>query len=205
MAGGERKVGLEAVGIEGASHVYWNPSVAALYEEAVRRREAMIAADGPLVCRTGQHTGRSPNDKFIVKEAGSEQHVAWGKVNRPIDAESFDRIHRRMMAHLRGRDLFVQDCWAGADPDFRLPVRVVTERAWHSLFSHHLFIPETDPVKQAAHEPQFTVIDVPSFHANPAAEHTNSEVFILLNFLRVTGAIGGRTTRARSRSRFSPS
>jgi phosphoenolpyruvate carboxykinase (ATP) len=191
MTGGDRKVGLNAVGIEGAAQVYWSSSVAELYEEAVRRREATISAEGPLVCRTGQHTGRSPNDKFIVKEPSSEKHVAWGKVNRPIDAESFDSVQRRMLAHIRGRDLFVQDCWAGADPAFHLPVRVITERAWHSLFARHLFIPETDAAKQQQHDPQFTVIDIPSFTANPATEKTNSEVFILLNFAKKLVLIGG--------------
>jgi phosphoenolpyruvate carboxykinase (ATP) len=96
-----------------------------------------------------------------------------------------------MLAHIRGRDLFVQDCWAGADPAFRLPVRVVTERAWHSLFARHLFIPETDPARRLQHDPQFTVIDIPSFTANPATEKTNSEVFILLNFAKKLVLIGG--------------
>jgi phosphoenolpyruvate carboxykinase (ATP) len=182
MTPGEQKVGLEAIGIEGASHVYWNPSVPQLYEEAVRRRESVIAKGGPLLCRTGQHTGRSPNDKFIVKAATSEKNVAWGKVNRPIAGEDFDSLLRRMLAHVRGRDLFVQDCYAGADPAFRLPVRIVTERAWHNLFARHMFIPEPDPVVRLAHEPQFTVLDIPTFTARPAADHTNSEVFILLNF-----------------------
>jgi phosphoenolpyruvate carboxykinase (ATP) len=191
MSQGSRKVGLEDVGIEGAAHVHWNPSVGLLYEEAVRRREGIIAANGPLVCGTGQHTGRSPNDKFVVREPSSEQHVAWGKVNRPIDAASFDHLHRRMAAFLKGRDVFVQDCWAGADPTFRLPIRVVTERAWHSLFAQHLFIPERDPARQLAHAPQFTIIDAPSFSAVASEDHTNSEVFILLNFAKRLVLIGG--------------
>ena len=191
MKPGERKVELDTIGIEGVAHVYWNPSVPHLYEEAVRRRESVIAAGGPLLCRTGQHTGRSPNDKFIVREPSSEQHVAWGKVNRPIDEGSFDSILRRMLAHVRGRDLFVQDCYAGADPEFRLPVRVITERAWHSLFARHLFIPEPDAQAAAQHDPQFTVIDLPSFTARPSDEHTHSEVFILLNFSKRLVLIGG--------------
>lgn len=126
MALVEQKVGLEAVGIEGSARVYWSLGPAALYEEVVRRREGQIAADGPIVCSTGQHTGRSPNDKFIVKESSSEKHVAWGKVNRPIDAAAFDGLERRMLAYLRGKEIFVQDCYAGADSAYRLPVRVVT-------------------------------------------------------------------------------
>ncbi len=191
MSERSRRVGLEAVGIQGAAQIHWNPSVGELYEEVVRRREGDISADGPLVCRTGQHTGRSPNDKFIVKEPSSEQNVAWGRVNRPISAESFDTLHKRMAAFLRGRELFVQDCWAGADPAFRLPIRVVTERAWHSLFARHLFIPEPDRTRLPDHEPQFTVIDSPSFNAVASADHTNSEVFILLNFAKRLVLIGG--------------
>ncbi len=154
MALAEQRVGLEAVGIEGTARVYWSVGPAALYEEAVRRREGMIAADGPLVCSTGQHTGRSPNDKFIVKEPSSETNVAWGRVNRPIDAAAFDGLERRMLAYLRGKELFVQDCWAGADPAYRLPIRVITEKAWHSLFARHLFIPETDRARLRDHAPR---------------------------------------------------
>src|SRR6476660_4874048 len=191
MALAEQKVGLEAVGIDGSARVYWSPSPASLYEEVVRRREGMIAAEGALVCTTGQHTGRSPNDKFIVKEPSSEKHVAWGKVNRAIDAAAFDGLERRMLTYLRGKELFVQDCWAGADPAYRLPIRVITEKAWHSLFARHMFIPETDAARRADHDPQFTVIDLPSFTANPATDRTNSETFILLNFAKRLVLIGG--------------
>src|SRR3990172_7161530 len=184
VAQAERKVGLDAVGIQGASRVHWNLSMAALYEEAVRRGEGVVSADGPLVCSTGQHTGRSPNDKFIVAEPSSERNVAWGKVNRPIDQASFDEVLARMQAYVRGRELFVLDAWAGADPAYRLPIRVITEKAWHNLFARHLFIPELDPVKRADHDPQFTAIDIPSFKGNPATDHTNSETFILLNFAK---------------------
>jgi phosphoenolpyruvate carboxykinase (ATP) len=191
MADGGRRVGLDAVGIDGPAAVHWNLSVAALYEEAVCRREGTISVNGPIVCSTGQHTGRSPNDKFIVKEPSSQQHVAWGKVNRPITLESFDRVLSRLQAYLRGKDLFVQDCYAGADPSYRLPVRVITERAWHNLFARHLFIPELDPTRRLQHQPEFTVIDAPSFTANPATDHTNSETFILVNFARRLVLIGG--------------
>jgi phosphoenolpyruvate carboxykinase (ATP) len=191
MSHDERKVGLEALGIRGVSAVHWNLSVAALYEQAVRRGEGLVTADGPIVCSTVPHTGRSPNDKFIVKEPSSEQHVAWGKVNRPIEAASFGGVRDRMLKALAGRELFVLDGWAGADPTYRLPIRIVTERAWHSLFAHHLFIPETDPARQRAHVPEFTVVDVPSFTAVPATDHTHSEVFILVNFAERLVLIGG--------------
>jgi phosphoenolpyruvate carboxykinase (ATP) len=190
MSHGDRKVGLGVVGID-PSRVHWNLGVAPLYEEAVRRHEGAIARNGPLLCSTGQHTGRSPNDKFIVREPTSESHVAWGKVNRPIVGEAFDGLMTRMLAYVRGKELYVQDCWAGADPAYRLPIRIITERAWHSLFARHMFIPETDAAARLQHEPQFTVIDVPSFAAKASIDHTNSEVFILVNFAKKLVLIGG--------------
>ncbi len=192
MAHGQQQVtGLEGHGIRNVARVYWNLSVPGLYEEAVRRREGLMAADGPLVCRTGQHTGRSPNDKFIVREATSEDKVWWSKVNRPIEPQFFDALHRRMLNYLEGRELFVQDCYAGADPRYRMRVRIITEQAWHSLFAKHMFIDIPDLHDRPAHDPEFTVIDVPGLHADPAANGTNSEVFILLNFERKLVLIGG--------------
>ncbi|MGC4080583.1 MAG: phosphoenolpyruvate carboxykinase (ATP) [Vicinamibacterales bacterium] len=136
---------LENEGIKDAQ-VHWNLSDAVLYEQAIRRQEGLLAAEGPLVCRTGHHTGRSPNDKFIVREPSSEQHVAWGGPNRPMSEEQFDRLHADMLASLRGAELFVQDVYAGADARYRLPVRVVTEYAWHSLFARNLFIVRRAPM-----------------------------------------------------------
>jgi len=187
----QQESGLEAHGIENVARVYWNLSVPALCEEAVRRREGLIAEGGPLVCRTGQHTGRSPNDKFIVQESSSDGHVWWGKVNRPIDAAHFDELHGQLVRYLEGKELFVQDCFAGADPDYRLPIRVITEQAWHSLFARHMFIrgEQHEHVRHA--QPGFTVIDAPGFHASPGRHGTNSEVFILVHLGRRTVLIGG--------------
>ena len=130
---------LEAAGIVDPASVFWNLSTAALYEEAIARREGTVVAGGPIVCRTGQHTGRSPNDRFLVEEPTSAGNIDWGTVNRPIAGDRFDAVHRLVGEHLRDKDLFVQDCYAGADPSFRLCIRVVTERAWHSLFARHIF------------------------------------------------------------------
>src|SRR5439155_20216174 len=124
----ERVRGLDAEGIR-TDRVRWNLSTAVLYEEAVRRQEGLIAADGPLACRTGQHSGRSPNDKFIVREPSSEGEIAWGKVNRPMEPAQFDVLHRDMLSSLGGKELFVLDCFAGADPTYRLPIRVINELA----------------------------------------------------------------------------
>src|SRR5512147_2865718 len=122
--------GLEHHGIRKPDNVYWSLPTPLLYEHAIRRREGRLAHLGPLVVRTGQHTGRSPNDKFIVREPSSEDKVWWGKVNRELTPDRFDFLHRRMLAYLQGRDLFVQDCFVGADPRFRLSVQVITEMAW---------------------------------------------------------------------------
>src|SRR6185436_16869848 len=116
--GVERARGLERDGIA-TDRARWNLSPAALYEEAVPRDEGVIAADGPLACRTGLHTGRSPNDKFVVREPSSEADIAWGKVNRPMDPAQFDLLHRDLLNTLQGKDLFVLDCFAGADPQYR--------------------------------------------------------------------------------------
>ncbi len=182
--------GIENHGIHNARAVYWNFSTPRLVEEAVRRREGILAEMGPLVVRTGQNTGRSPLDKFIVKEASSEQHIWWGDINRPFDEEKFNLLHEKVCAYFQGKELFVQDCFAGADPRYRLPIRIITETAWHSLFARNLFIPGK-PDELRRHEPEFTVIQAPSFIAQPEIDGTRSGVFILVNFARRIVLIGG--------------
>jgi phosphoenolpyruvate carboxykinase (ATP) len=179
---------LEPAGIVGA-RAFWNLPEAALYEEAIRRDEAMIAADGPLACRTGQHTGRSANDKFIVREPSSEAQIDWGP-NRPMAPAHFDQLHDDLLVSLRGRDLFVQDCAAGADPKYRLAIRVITEYAWHSLFARNLFI--VDPADAPlAREPEFTIIAAPAFKADSVRHGTRSETVIAINFAKRLVLIGG--------------
>lgn len=173
----------------GAAHA--NLSTPALYEQAVRRHEAMVAHLGPLVVRTGHHTGRSPADRFIVEEPTSTERVWWGKVNRPFSSARFDQVYRRQLAYLQGRDIFIQDCYGGADPAYRLPIRVITETAWHSLFARNLFIQEHDPERLRRHAPRFTVVHTPHFHADPELDGTASEAFILLHFGRGLVLIGG--------------
>jgi phosphoenolpyruvate carboxykinase (ATP) len=180
----ERAHGLDEVGITKSGRVHWNLSPAALYEEAIRRGEAALAAEGPLVARTGQHTGRAPNDKFVVKEPTSETHVHWGNVNRPIDEAKFDALHRDLMAYLQDKELFVLDAWAGNDPKFRLPLRVVNEFAWHNAFARNMFIPEEHPDQRLSHRPEYTVVSVPNFKADPARHGTRSDVAILVHFGR---------------------
>ena len=171
---------LEVQGVRTSRPVHWNLSAAELYEHAIRRDEGRLAADGPLVCNTGAHTGRSPNDKFMVKEPSSEAQIAWGKVNKPIEPAQFDALKRDMLAHLADRELYVQDLYAGADPKYRLSVRFVQEFAWHNLFVRNLFIvPPADDL--ANFTPQFTVITAPNFHAQPDRHGSRSDVAVVVN------------------------
>ena len=171
------------------TRVHWNLSPAMLYEAAVRRGEAQLAAEGPLVCRTGQHTGRSPNDKFVVREPSSEAEIAWGAVNRPIEPAQFDLLHQDLLRSLTDKELFVLDCFAGADPQYRVAVRVINEFAWHNLFCRNLFI--DDPAAAQAASPAFTIIDSPSFKADPLRHGTASDCVIAVNFAKRLVLIGG--------------
>jgi len=182
--------GLEHHGIVHPNDVYWTLNTAPLYEQAILRREAHVAHLGALVVRTGQYTGRSPKDKFVVADEENSPNIAWGKVNQPISEERFNIIHARLMAYLQGRDLFVQDCFAGADPKHRMPIRVITEGAWANLFARNLFIQAT-PAELLEHTPQFVVIQAPGFQAIPDIDGTRSEVFVILNFKRRMAIIGG--------------
>ncbi len=185
------KHGIENHGIMNPGIVYWNLTTSMLYEQIIRRREGAIVHLGPIVVATGDHTGRSPNDKFVVREPTSENVIWWGSVNREISQERFDRLLRRMLAYVQNRDIFVFNGYAGADPDYRLPVRVITEYAWHSLFARNMFIRELDPEGLVNHVPQFTVIDMPGFHAEPEDDGTNSRTFILVDFGKRLVLIGG--------------
>src|SRR5262249_23938922 len=140
---------------------------------------------------TGQHTGRSPNDKFIARDGQSAPHIAWGKVNQALEPSHFDALTQDLFSALEGKDAYVFDGYAGADPGYRLPIRVVTELAWHNLFARNLFITETDPTTLARHVPEFTVVAVPSFQADPARHGTRSGVFIVLSFEKRMVLIGG--------------
>ncbi len=182
--------GLENHGIHNTNMKYWNLPTPLLYEEAIRRREGRIAHLGPLVVRTGTHTGRSPNDKLIVMEPSAADKVWWGKVNRPIDEDHYMRLYHRLLAYLQGKDLFIQDCFAGADPVYRLPIRIITETAWHNLFARNIFI-QAPPEQLVQHVPEFTVINVPNFQAVPELDGTRSEVFIVIHFGQKLVLVGG--------------
>ena len=148
---------------EGRTHFNLSPAV--LVEHAIRRDEAKLAANGAIVGYTNR-TGRSPKDKFIVTDETTAHTVFWGGVNAPFEPGKFDALYARMMEHLRGRELFVQDLFCGADPAYRLPVRIVNEYAWHNLFVRQLFLrPSAEELKH--HHPEFTVISAPEFKGDP--------------------------------------
>jgi phosphoenolpyruvate carboxykinase (ATP) len=182
--------GLEHHGIRNVQRAFWNLGTAALVEQAVCRGEARLANNGALVATTGKHTGRSPLDKFIVQDGPEPAEVWWGSVNRPFEPGRFEQVRGRLLAHLQGRDLFVQDLFVGADPRYRLPVRVITELAWHSLFARQLFI-RPAAAETGAHVPRLTVVSAPTFKAEPERDGTRSEVFILVHFGQGLVLIGG--------------
>ncbi len=165
-----------------------NPSVPELYELAIRRNEGLIGRDGQFVVDTGKHTGRSPKDKFFVREPGSEQHIDWG-AQQPFEPAKFDALFDRVAKYLAGKEIFSLDCYVGADQRYRLPVRVITELAWHNLFARDLFIvPERT---EETFSPEFTVVDVANFQADPALDGTRTATFCIINFAKRIVLIGG--------------
>jgi phosphoenolpyruvate carboxykinase (ATP) len=170
--------------------VHANLSTAELYERAVRTGEGLIAAEGPLVVRTGQHTGRSPKDKYVVREPSSEAKVWWGEVNQPMDEERYLALRGRVVEYLSTREVYAQDCFIGAHPDHRQSLRVYTETAWASIFAENLFRrPSQDEL--ARFVPNFTIIDAPSFKADPELDGTRSETAIILHLRRMEILIVG--------------
>jgi phosphoenolpyruvate carboxykinase (ATP) len=183
--------GVDKQGITDAGTVYWNLPPARLVEMAVRRGEAYLAAEGPLVCETGQHTGRSPNDKFVVKDPATDGDIWWGDVNRPFEREKFEALLARAREYMKGRDLFVFDGYAGADPQYRINVRVINDDAWRNLFARNMFIREEDPAVLSRFEPNFTVINVANFEADPQRDGTRTSTFILVDLAKRMVLIGG--------------
>jgi phosphoenolpyruvate carboxykinase (ATP) len=183
--------GLEELGLRHLSSIYWNLTTGQLYEHVIRRHEGLIVHLGPIGVRTGHHTGRSPGDKFIVREASSEDKIWWGEVNVPFETERFERLLHRLLAYLQGKDVYVQDCYIGADPRYRVPIRVVTEDAWHSIFARNMFIRITDRTLLGKHEPRFHILCTPHFHAVPDLDGTRSGAFIIVHFGKGLVLIGG--------------
>lgn len=182
--------GIENHGLRNIRAIYANLSQAELVEQMLMRREGILSADGAVMVNTGQHTGRSPNDKFIVQYLGDAVPIWWGKVNQPLSEEKADLLYQKMIAYLQGRDVFVQDLKACAYPDFALPIRIVTEKAWAALFANDLLIRITqDQIRSQI--PEFTVLHCPDFYADPAVDGTNTGTFIILDFRKKMVLIGG--------------
>ncbi|MGD0878736.1 MAG: phosphoenolpyruvate carboxykinase (ATP) [Anaerolineales bacterium] len=182
--------GLDNLGFTNLRMAYWNLPMEALYEESIFRGEANISRMGPLVVNTGKHTARAASDKFVVREATTEENIWWGQYNKPFEAEKFDALFARMQGYFQGRDVFVQDCFGGADPGNRLPIRIITELAWHSLFVRNMFIKPQTAEEYRRHVPEFTIICAPGFKASPQIDQTPSETYIVLNFAKKMCIIG---------------
>lgn len=180
---------LKNQGFKDLDRVFWNLPDEALYEEIIFRNEGHITKQGPILVNTGKHTARAAADKFIVKEETTEDNIWWGEYNRPFTTEKFNSIMARVQAYCQGEELFVQDCYAGADPEHRLPVRIITEKAWHSLFARNMFITTYDQDELKKFVPEFTVITLDGFKVDPIIDGTRTETAILLNFAEKTAII----------------
>jgi len=178
------------MGISTEQRVYRNLTPSQLYEHALRRREGVVTAGGPFAAVTSPHTGRSPNDKFLVQEPESSSQIWWGKVNQPLAPEKFEQLKADVEQHLASQELFVRDVYAGADLNYRLPIRFVTPNAWHALFVYNMFLRPSDEAL-SSFEPGFEVLHAPEFQADPAAHGTKSGTFIIINFAQRTVLIGG--------------
>ncbi len=172
---------LEDYGLVNLGDVYWNLPSAALVEQALARKEGVLASNGAFTARTGSHTGRSPKDKFIVSNEENAAKIWWGENNHPMSPENFEVVRRSLAAYLQGRDVYILDAAAGADPHYRMPIQVITEMAWHNLFAQQLFLRSRKGDLESA-RPGFTVICVPNFHTDPRIHGTRSEAAIIIDF-----------------------
>jgi phosphoenolpyruvate carboxykinase (ATP) len=190
IIGSPSKYGLENHGLTISKPVYWGLRSPALVELVSQRGEGRLSEHGAVVVETGPHTGRAPNDKFVVREGTSAEQIAWGKVNLEYEPAAFELLQSQVVDYLNERELFIQDAAAGASEQYRIPIRVVSENAWHSLFSRSLFLrlPESEASSQI---PKYTILHAPNFKADPKIHGTNSEVFIILNIERGVILIGG--------------
>jgi|Tabmets5t2r1_1033131.scaffolds.fasta_scaffold00909_8 phosphoenolpyruvate carboxykinase (ATP) len=184
------QIDLSEHGIEAAGTVHHNPTVALLYSHAIERGDGKLAEGGPLVVDTGEHTGRSPNDKFVVREPASEGRIWWGTVNAELPEERFEGLRDKVTAFLSDQDLYVVDAFAGADPAHRLALRVITYSPWHALFAKTLFIDPTEE-ELAEHEPQAVVLHAPAVEADPDEDDTRSGTFVVLHPGRMEVLVGG--------------
>lgn len=167
-----------------------NLPVSRLVEIALARQEGVLSDVGALCCTTGNYTGRSPKDRFVVDEASVRSQIAWGSVNKPISPEIFEHLYQRTLAYLETKEYFVFEGFAGADSKYSLPIRVINEYAWHNIFVQQLFIkPTAEQLKD--HQPEFTVICTPGLTADPRTDGTNSEAYIIVSLEKKIIILGG--------------
>ena len=181
---------LKAIGLSNVEEVYWNLSPAELIEETIKRGEGTLTDTGALAIDTGEFKGRSPKDKFVVKDPITENSVWWGDVNAPFESDAFDKLYNRVCDYLGGKKVYVRDAYACADPEYRLNIRVVNEFPWSNLFANNLFLrPKVEEL--STFEPEWIILNAPGFHANPERDGTRQHNFTILNFTRKIILIGG--------------
>ncbi len=181
---------LRALGIRKVKQAHWNLSPEALMEAAIGCGQGRLADNGALVIRTGDFTGRAPLDRFIVRDELTAGAVDWGKINQPFDPRYFDRLYDRVAAYFADREVFVRDACAGADPNYRLDIRLISEYSWSNQFAYNMFLRPTAE-ELLDFEPDWTILCAPGFHADPAADGTRQRNFAILNFSRRVILIGG--------------
>ncbi|MCC5945345.1 MAG: phosphoenolpyruvate carboxykinase (ATP) [Bernardetiaceae bacterium] len=185
-----KKNGLESLGIKNAEKVYWNLTAAELVEHSIQNGQGVLTDEGALMCDTGKFTGRSPKDRFIVKDDITKDSVWWGDINIPFAPEKFDALYDKMIQSLEGKTIYARDAYAGADSNYRLNLRVINTTPWANLFCHHLFLrPSANEIN--THEPQFTIIQNPDFFAEPETDGTRQSNFAIINFTKRIVLIGG--------------
>ncbi|RYU75621.1 phosphoenolpyruvate carboxykinase (ATP) [Hymenobacter persicinus] len=181
---------LAPLGFTSAAQVHLNLPPAALVEEALRRGEGTLTDTGALMADTGAFTGRSPKDRFVVKDANTADSVWWGDINIPFDTDKFDQLHAKMVQYLADKELYVREAYAGANPDYQLKLRIVNEQAWHNLFCYNMFLRPAEGA-DTSWTPDFSIICAPGFEADPAVDGTRQKNFAILNFTKKMILIGG--------------
>lgn len=184
------KSGLASTGIKQVKEAYWNLSPSELTEAALQNKEGALSQTGALMCDTGRFTGRSPKDRYIVKDENTTPNVWWGDVNIPISEEKFERLHAKMQGYLADKKIYVRDAFAGADKTYRIKLRVVNTEAWHNLFCYNMFI-QPEEYQLEAFEPNFTIINCPGFEADPETDGTRQSNFAIINLTKRIILIGG--------------
>ena len=178
-------------GLNPKGTIFWNTDWEDLHNISVEKGESKLTSEGVLLATTGERTGRSPNDRFILDEPGLAKEVWWGEVNKSTDQKTFDHLLILVKDHLeKSESIFVKDAYCGADPNYRMPVRLVSEKAWHAAFMHNMFV-RANKDELETHEPEFTILHAPDFRANPERDGTNSEVFVMISIDRGIVIIGG--------------